>query len=57
MKSNFDSNHALSNKDLLELIHNRLEGLIVLAEAHGLKQEVYLLDQCQMDLLKLHGEY
>lgn len=57
MKLNFDSNHALSNKDLFELIHNKLEGLIVLAEAHGLKQEVYLLDQCQMDLLKLHGEY
>lgn len=57
MKLNFDSNHALSDKDLLELIHTRLDGLMLLTETNGLKQETWILDKCQMDLLKLHGQY
>lgn len=57
MKLNFDSNHAPSNDDLLELMHTRLESLTRLAEANKMKQEAWILDKCQMDLLKLHGQY
>jgi hypothetical protein len=57
MELNFDSKHVLSNDDLLELIHTRLESLIRLAEANKMKQETWILDKCQMDLLKLHGQY
>ena len=57
MELNFDSNHAPSNDDLLELMHTRLESLILLADANKMKQEAWILDRCQMDLLKLHKQY
>lgn len=57
MELNFDSKYAPSNDDLFELMHTRLEGLIRLAEANKLKQETKILDKCQMDLIKLHGQY
>ena len=57
MELNFHSMDAPSNDDLLELMHTRLESLILLAEANKMKQEAWILDRCQMDLLKLHGQY
>jgi hypothetical protein len=57
MELNFDSKHAPSNDDLLELMHTRLDGLIRLAEANKMKQEAWILDKCQMDLIKLHEQY
>lgn len=47
----------MTNDELCYLIHQELERLIVLAEGKMLKEEVRILDKCQMDLLKLNNQY
>lgn len=47
----------MTNDEVCYLIHQELEKLILLAEKQRLKEEVKILDRCQMDLLKLNNQY
>lgn len=47
----------MTNDEVCYLIHQELERLILLAEKQRLKEEVKILDRCQMDLLKLNNQY